>query len=125
MSKYRKKIPGDGTTFFGSKGWVSLSREGAEASNPEWLRLKQCEGVKRVIFRNNYYVSFVESGRDRTPSITPIEDAVLSDALSHLSLLAIKSGQEVVWDPKTYRIQSPEALSSRMTHEIRGDWAQS
>lgn len=125
VSKYRKNVPGDGTTFFGSKGWVSLNRGGAEASNPEWLRLKQCEGDKRVIYRNNYYASFVESVRDRTPSIAPIEDAVRSDALSHLSLLAIKSGREVVWDPKAYRIQSPEALNSQMTHEIRGDWAQS
>jgi hypothetical protein len=124
-SKYRKNVPGDGTTFFGSKGWVSLSREGAEASNPEWLRLKQCEGDMRVIYRNNYYASFVESVRDRTPSIAPIEDAVRSDALSHLSLMAIKSGQEVVWDPKSYRIVSPEPLNEGMSHTVRGDWKQS
>lgn len=55
----------------------------------------------------------------------PIEDAVRSDALSHLSLMAIKSGQEVGWDPKAYRILAPEQLKSQMTHEIRGDWAQS
>ena len=66
----------------------------------------------------------MDSVRDRTPSIAPIEDAVRSDALSHLSLLAIKSGGEVVWDPKAYRILSPEALNSKMTHEIRGAWAQ-
>jgi predicted dehydrogenase len=125
VSKYRKNVLDDGTTFFGSKGWVSLSREGAEASNPDWLRLKQCEGDKRVPYRKNYYASFVESVRERTPSIAPIEDAVRSDALSHLSLMAIKSGQEVVWDPKAYRIQWPEALNSQMTHEIRGAWAQS
>lgn len=125
VSKYRKSVPGDGTTFFGSKGWVSLSREGSEASNPEWLRLKQCEGDKRVLYRNNYYASFVESVRDRSPSIAPIEDAVRSDAFSHLSLMAIKSGQEVIWDPKAYRIVSPEPLNSQMTHQIRGEWAQS
>ncbi len=125
VSQYRKNVPGDGTTFFGSKGWVSLSRDGSEASNPEWLKMKKCEGEKRVLYRNNYYASFVESVRERTPSIAPIEDAVRSDALSHLSLLAIKSGQEVVWNPKTYRIVSPESLNSQMTHEVRGDWAQS
>jgi len=50
---------------------------------------------------------------------------VRSDALSHLSLLAIQSGQEVVWDPAAYRITSPETLNSAMSCEIRGDWAQS
>ena len=63
--------------------------------------------------------------RDHTPSIGPISDAVRSDALSHLSVLAIQSGGEVVWDPKAYRIVSPEPLNERMSHPVRGDWKQS
>jgi hypothetical protein len=39
--------------------------------------------------------------------------------------MAIKSGQEVVWDPKAYSILTPEPLKSQMSHEIRGDWSQS
>ena len=52
-------------------------------------------------------------------------DAVRSDALSHLSVLAIQSGGELIWDPKAYRIVSPEPLNDRMSHPIRGDWKQS
>ena len=125
VKKYRQNWEGDGTTFFGSKGWVSLSRGGCAASNPEWLKLRECEGAKRVLYHNHYYKSFVDSVRERSPSIAPIEDAVRSDALSHLSLLAIKSGGEVVWDPKAYKIQSPEALNAKMTCEVRGAWQQS
>ena len=125
VKKYREDFHGDGTTFFGSKGWVSLSRGAAAASNPEWLKLRECEGTKRVIYRNQYYKSFVDSVRDRLPSIAPIEDAVRSDALSHLSLLAIKSGGEVVWDPKNYKIKSPPALNEQLTCPVRGDWKQS
>ena len=124
VEKYRDNFMGDGTTFFGSKGWVSLSREGTAASNPEWLKLRQCEGTKRVIYHGRYYKAFVDSVRDRLPSISPIEDAVRSDALSHLSLLAIKSGGEVVWNPESYRILSPEGLNAQMSHPIRGAWAQ-
>ena len=125
VKKYRQNWEGDGTTFFGSKGWVSLSRGGCAARNPEWLKLRECEGAKRVLYHNHYYKSFVDSVRERSPSIAPIEDAVRSDALSHLSLLAIKSGGEVVWDPKAYKIQSPEALNAKMTCEVRGAWQQS
>lgn len=125
VTKYRNNWQGDGTTFFGSKGWVSLSRGGVAASNPDWFRLNPCEGTKRVVYRPNYYQSFVESVRDRSPSIAPIEDAVRSDAISHLSLLAIKSGGEVVWDPKAYRIVSPDALNGQMSQPVRGSWAQS
>lgn len=122
---YLDKIAGDGTTFVGSEGWVSLSRGSAAASNPEWLRMKQCEGERRVVYRPNYYHGFVDTVRERAPSVGPIGEAVRSDALSHLSLMAIESGDEVVWDPKAYRIVSPASLDAKRSTEIRGAWRQS
>ncbi|MCH7227568.1 Gfo/Idh/MocA family protein [Haloferula sp. A504] len=122
---YLDKIPGDGTTFIGSEGWVSLSRGSAQASNPEWLRMRQCEGDRRVHYRPNYYHGFIDTVRERAPSVGPIGEAVRSDALSHLSIMAIEAGEEVVWDPKGYRIVSPESLNGKMSTEIRGDWRQS
>ena len=125
VKKYRSNGGGDGTTFFGSKGWISLSRGGVAASNMEWFRIKEPEGGKRVLYKNNYYQAFVESVRDRTPSVAPIEDAVRSDAFSHLSVMAVKSGEEVVWDPEAYKIVSPAALNEQMTYKSRGPWKQS
>jgi predicted dehydrogenase len=124
-----KKYRGDnwetnGTTFFGTKGWVSLSRSSYAASHPDWFKLNPCEGKKRVLYRNKYYTAFVDSVRERSPSVAPIEDAVRSDAISHLSLMAIKSGSEVVWDPKQYKIKSPKELNDQVSHPIRGDWKQ-
>jgi predicted dehydrogenase len=125
VEAYRKNWCDDGTTFFGPKGWVSLSRGGYAASNPDWFREKPAPDAKRVPYQNNYYKAFVHAVRDHTPSIGPIGDAVRSDALSHLSVLAIQSGGEVVWDPKKYSIVSPEPLNERMSHPVRGDWKQS
>ena len=125
VKKYRPEFFGDGTTFFGSKGWVSISRGGSSASNPDWLKPHQCEGSKRVLYKNRYYKAFVESVRDRSPSVAPIQDAVRSDAISHLSVLALKSGGEVVFDPVKYEIKSPATLNEQMSHAIRGSWAQS
>jgi glucose-fructose oxidoreductase len=125
VETYRKNWDNDGTTFFGSKGWVSLSRGGYSASDPEMFRIKQGPDAKRVPYQQSYYKAFVDAVRDHTPSIAPITDAVRSDALSHLSVLAIQSGSEVVWDPKTYRIVSPEPLNERLSSTVRGDWKQS
>jgi predicted dehydrogenase len=125
VQKYRRNWDGNGTTFFGDQGWVSLSRNACDASNPEWLKLNPCQGSRRVLYRNQYYQAFVDSVRDRTASVAPIEDALRSDALSHLSLLAIKSGGEVVWDPHKYKIQSPKALNDQMRCPVRGEWKQS
>jgi len=125
VDAYRKNWSGDGTTFFGSKGWISLSRSGYAASNPDWFREEQKDGAKRVSYQPNYYAAFVNAVRNHTPSIAPIGDAVRSDALSHLSVLAIQSGSEIVWDPKAYQIQSPADLNAKMSHAIRGSWQQS
>jgi hypothetical protein len=67
----------------------------------------------------------VNSVRDRSTSIAPIEDALRSDAISHLSLMAIKRGEEVTWDPLEYKIKSPAPLNSQMSCTLRGDWKQS
>jgi len=124
VQKYCPNPYGDGTTFFGTKGWVSLSRSGVFASNQDWFKIRECEGSRRVLYKNRYYRAFVESVRDRSPSIGPIADAVRSDAISHLSVMAIKSGGEVVWDPQKYEIKSPTALNEQMNCAVRGDWAQ-
>jgi glucose-fructose oxidoreductase len=126
VKRYRgDNMESNGTTFFGAEGWVSLSRNSYAASNPDWFKLNPCKGSKRVFYRSKYYKAFVDSVRERSPSVAPIEDALRSDALSHLSLMAIKSGGEVVWDPKKYKIKSPKELNSQMSHAIRGDWKQS
>ena len=121
-AKGTSQVPGDGTTFYGTKGWVSLSRATSEASNPDWLRLKECEGTDRVVYRNHYYSAFVESVRSRGHLIAPVTDAVRSDTLSHISLLAVQSGQEVVWDPQAYRFVSPTALNAQLAKPARGNW---
>jgi predicted dehydrogenase len=125
VEAYRQNWCDDGTTFFGTKGWISLSRGAYAASNPDWFRKKPAPDAKRVPYQNNYYKAFVDAVRDHTPTIGPIGDAVRSDALSHLSVLAIQSAGEVVWDPKAYRVVSPAPLNERMNQPVRGDWKQS
>jgi glucose-fructose oxidoreductase len=121
---YRSDWQTDGTTFRGRKGWISLSRGGVAASDPSWLRQREIAGSRRVLYRNRYYQAFVDSVRERSPSVGPIEDAVRSDAISHLSVLAISSGETVTWDPHRYRIESPHALNQHLTRPVRGDWIQ-
>lgn len=122
VEAYRKNWCADGTTFYGSKGWISLSRGGVAASDMNLFRKKYGEGDKRVAYKNNYYRGFVEAVREHKPSVAPIGDAVRSDALSHLSVIAIESGSEIVWDPKAYRIVSPEPLNSKMSAPSREEW---
>lgn len=112
----------NGTTFFGTKGWISIGRHFFDASNKEWFRIKSFESGRQVLYHNKYYQSFVDSVRDRSLSIAPIGDALRSDALSHLSLMAIQNKATVVWDPREYKILSPSSLNAQMNWPVRGNW---
>ncbi len=125
VSSHRKNRQSDGTTFFDSKGWIRLSRNRVVASNPQWFREKLPESAKHLSYERNHFRAFVNAVRDHAPSMGPLTDAVRSDAISHLSVIAIQSGEEVVWDPQACQIISPEALRCRMGREIRGAWKQS
>ena len=74
------------------------------------------------MYHNHYQAAFVESVRTRGSLVAPIEDAVRSDTLSHVSLIAIQSRQEVVWDPQAYRFVTPTALNSQISKPARGNW---
>lgn len=123
VTAYRKDFPGDGTTFHGADGWISLSRSGFAASNLELMRGSGNKGPNTVRYGPNYYGSFLNSVKSREPSLTPIEDAVRSDAFSHLALLAIEAGQEITWDPKAYKITSPGDMSAKMDRAYRAPYA--
>lgn len=120
---YRPLDTGDGTTFFGTKGWVSTSRGVTYASNPDWLRLPFPKASEHVVYKPNYYQAFLDSARHRTSTLTSVDDAVRSDTISHLSNLVIRTGESIGWDPKAYQIRSPKPLNRLMDLPTRGPWA--
>ena len=122
VAAYRKDWQTDGTTFHGTDGWISLSRGGFDASNLDLMRGQGSKGPRAVRYEPDYHGAFLKSVVSRQPSPTPIEDAVRSDAVSHLALLAIKTGREVVWDPKAYRITAPDGMAARMDRAFRSPY---
>jgi predicted dehydrogenase len=112
----------DGTVFVGSGGWVSVSRGGISASNPDWLRAPLPEEESRVRYHPNFMEAFVHAARDRSATLSDIAGAARSDALSHLSNLVARTGQSVTWDPAAYRFVAPEGFESHRHLATRGPW---
>ena len=93
----------NGTTFFGSKGWISLSRSSVESNIPELNQKlnsvpKQANG--RVKGENNTMGSrFISIVRGKEPELCPLDEAIISDTISHMGDIAIRTGRKVTWDP--------------------------
>ncbi len=113
-----------GTTFFGKEGWVSVDRRGIHASNPEWLKYQFGEDDLRLYHSTNHYKNFIDGIKTRKDPICTIEAAVQSDAISHLSDVLIRSGEnEINWDPRKEAVINPTSgMEKLMQRDLRSPW---
>jgi hypothetical protein len=70
----------------------------------------------------SHQLSFVESVRTRKDPVSPVETAVRSDLISHLSDLCVRTGQPVRWDPVKQTITGNEAARKMMSRPLRKPW---
>jgi predicted dehydrogenase len=97
-----EKRQGDGTTFFGTKGWISVSRSSASSDIPE-IHQKLNNFPKSGAYISSELSTmgqvFVDVARGKIKELCPLDEAIMSDTISHLGDIAIRSGRKVTWDP--------------------------
>ena len=111
-----------GTTFWGEGGWISVSRGFLYASPKELQKTRIREDEKPVIRSSSQGGNFVESIRTRRPTINPLDSAIRSDTISHLSDIAIRLGRAVHWDPAKERIIDDRGATERLDRPMRKPW---
>ncbi len=104
----------NGTTFYGDKGWISLGR-GNAASSIEKLD-KELNVV--VYGENNLHgLNFIKTIKGKIEEINPLDEAILSDTISHLGNILIRSGKDkIVWDPVNRKINNYPELINKFFH---------
>ncbi len=65
----------------------------------------------------------VECIKTRETTISPIDDAVYSDVISHLSDIAIRLGRKIKWDPAKEQIIGDEEAARMLTRTLRKPWS--
>jgi predicted dehydrogenase len=111
-----------GTTFWGEDGWISVSR-GALYGRPKELQTARIrEDEKPVIRSSSQGRNFVESMKSRRPTINPLETAIRSDTISHLSDIAIRLGRPIRWDPDKERILGDAEAAEKLDRPMRKPW---
>ncbi len=112
----------DKTTFFGEEGWVAASRGGIDANPKSLLMIKLKPGDLRLLQSPNHYQNFVDAVRLRTTPASPIDSAVQSDFISHLSDIAIRTARKIQWDPVKEVIVGDENLNRLLSRPMRSPW---
>jgi predicted dehydrogenase len=124
MLGHRTFMDNNGTTFYGSKGWLSLSRNSAESDIPD-LHKKLNDFPKDDLGRilseeNTMGQMFLDVIRGSRPESCPLEEAIISDTISHMGDIAIRMQRKVSWDPVKGEVsgdQEANKLYSRVMRE--------
>jgi hypothetical protein len=110
------------TKFIGTEGWVSISRQSLDAEPKSLLTSEIGPGEVRLQESKNHAADFLTSVRTRKQTVSPIESAVRSDAISHLSNIAIRLGRTIRWDPVNERILDDAEASALVDRPLRAPW---
>lgn len=112
---YRTNEEGNGTTFYGSKGWISLSRNSANASDPD-IDQKLNNNIRDYIGMGEVFVDMVKG---ETGEVCPISDAIISDSISHVGNMAVRTGRKITWDTDQGKAINDDEANRLYVREMR------
>lgn len=122
VMKYRTRWSNHGTTFFGSEGWISVDRGGVEYSNPKLREVKPGPNDVRLYKSPAQDRNFLDCIKSRNPTVSPLEAAIRSDTISHLSDLCIRLKRPIQWDPQRERTVDDDEAMQLLTRKMREPW---
>ncbi len=122
VMRYRKRWSGHGTTFFGSEGWISVDRGGIEYSKPSLAEVEPGPGGVHLYDSPAHDRNFLDCVKSREATVSPIEAAIRSDTISHMSDICVRQGKPIQWDPKREQIVDNEAAARMLSRDMRPPW---
>lgn len=124
VKKYHPRPQEHGTTFHGSEGWVSVHRGGMYCSDENLRRIKLKDSDVHLYESKDHMGNFIDCVKSRKKPISPIEAAVQSDLISHLSNAAIRLGQPIKWDPEKEKVIGEEVIINKtLNRTLRKPWS--
>jgi len=114
LLNHREIKEGNGTTFYGTKGWISLSRSSVQSNIPEINQKLNniVAGYKdkprsEIITMGQVFLDVIEG---KSKELCPLDEAIISDTISHMGDITIRTNRKVTWDPvKGEVVGDPEA----------------
>ncbi len=113
---------GDSTRFIGEDGWIQITRKGIEAE-PKSLIASFTPPTTFTNMGRNHARNFLDAVRRQVAPESPIDSAVRSDLISHLSNIAVRTGRKIKWDAAHETITGDPEASKMMSRPLRAPWA--
>ena len=114
----------NGNRFIGDKGWIFVSRERIEASDPKLLKEPLPKDATRLYVSNDHMGNFIDGIRTRKRPICDVEIGYRSVTVCHLGAIALRLGIPLDWDPAAEKFVGPRADkgNAMISREMRSPW---
>ncbi len=122
VNAYHPAWEDHGTTFFGTEGWVSVNRNALYASDKKLQKTQPKPEEIHLTTTTSQARNFVDCMKSRKPTINPLESAIRSDTISHLSDLCIRLGRPIQWDPQKEQIVNDAEATKLLNRPLREPW---
>jgi hypothetical protein len=110
----------DRTKFIGSEGWIAVSRARLDANPKSLLEPEQSRTGKDS--SPAHAQNFIDCVKSRGRTVAHFEAAIRSDAISHLSNIAIRTGRKIKWDPVKETIVGDAEAARMLDRPVRAPW---
>ncbi|MHC4219808.1 MAG: Gfo/Idh/MocA family protein [Planctomycetota bacterium] len=122
VMQYRQRWSGHGTTFFGTEGWISIDRGGIEARPPSLAEAEPGPNDTRLYESPAHDRNFLDCVKSRRPTVSPLETAIRSDTISHLTDICVRRGRPVRWNPEREQILGDQEAARMLNRPMREPW---
>jgi predicted dehydrogenase len=111
-----------GTALEGADGWVHVDRDRIHF-HPESLVDENEDSFGIRLPKSPQHVrNFLACIKSRAETVCPIDEAVRSDTLCHVSDIAMRLNRKVIWDPKRERFTDDPEANLRLARRMRAPW---
>ena len=122
VKKYHQVWRDHGTTFHGSKGWISVDRMAMYSSDKNLQSVKLKDSDTKLYPAQGHGRNFIDCIRSRKPTISPLDAAINCDTISHLGNICIRLGQPLKWDPAKEQVINNDAANKFLDRPLRAPW---
>jgi predicted dehydrogenase len=111
-----------GIRFQGANGWIFVSRDKIEASDPELLTTPLPADAVRLYESNDHMGNFFDCVVTRKAPICDVEIGHRSASLCHLGVIAVRLGRKLTWDPGKETFVGDKEANRWLAREMRKPW---
>ncbi len=111
-----------GVIFQGTEGWVHVSRKGIWAEPKSLLTSVIGPDEIHLIESKAHERNFLDAAKTREKTICPIDVAVRSDTVCHLTDICTRLGRKLHWDPEKENFVNDPKASRMLTRPMRSPW---